>query len=242
MTLKTTFLITLIVVVIPSFAQLRKAKILEEEFLRGPGSVTLSDGSKISGMIAFNDNDAIVQVKNGEEVRTFSGKDIIAFDFMDQVNLEDRKFLVMEYADPETGQNEYSFFEILAEFEAFAILSKIDRVKAEPQRNVLGLPASPALVDKTNTTIITSQTETIFFLNSDGEFQPFVKIVAREFERVLIDSRQDKNYFINKKLFEQYTGIHYPALKKYIDENKLKLKIKEDFLQVVQEYKRLVGQ
>jgi hypothetical protein len=225
-----------------TFSQRKKAEILTEDLPKGRGSVTLFDGSKVLGEVTFNDNDGIVTVKTGDdEAKSFTAKKIIAFEFLDDATFRNRSFLVIDYADPDTGQSGFSFFEVLGEFETFAIVSRIDRVKAEPDQPLLGPYTAPALKDRNNTLTVTSQTETIFFLNAQGDFQPYVKTVKREFERLLIDSKQDKNSFVNRDLLEEYTGEHYTALRDFIKENKLKLKIKEDLLLVIEEYKRLAS-
>lgn len=224
------------------FSQRKKAEILTEDLPRGRGSVTLFDGSKVLGEVTFNDNDGIVTVKTGDdETKSFNAKKIIAFEFLDDLTLRNRSFLVIDYADPGTGQSGFSFFEVLGEFETFAIVSRIDRVKAEPEQPLLGPYTSPALTDRSSTRTVTSQTETIFFLNAQGDFQPYIKTVKREFERLLVDSKQDKNSFVDRDLLEEYTGEHYIALRNFIKENKLKLKVKEDLLRVIEEYKRLAS-
>ena len=224
------------------FSQRKKAAILTEDLPTGRGSITLFDGSKIPGVVTFNDNDGIVTVKtDDDETKSFTAKKIIAFEFLDGATFRNRSFLVIDYADPDTGQSGFSFFEVLGEFETFAIVSRIDRVKAEPDQPLLGPYTAPALKDRTNTLTVTSQTETIFFLNAQGDFQPYVKTVKKEFERLLVDSKQDKNSFVDRDLLEEYTGEHYIALRNFIKENKLKLKVKEDFLRVIEEYERLVN-
>jgi hypothetical protein len=225
-----------------SVAQNRRSGILDEPLPKGEGSITLYDGSSIKGIVTYNDNEGFVQVLEGTESHSYAPKRVIAFEFFDDALNRKRNFLSLEATNTETGQIDFVFFEILGEFENFAILTKKDRIQTEVISSGGGYnPATGNSWPATSSTVA-YQTETVYFLNAEGKLEPYTQNIDREVERTFADSRTNKDRYVKKNLLEQYTGEHYPALQAYIDENKLKLKRKEDLILVIQEYKRLLGQ
>jgi hypothetical protein len=225
-----------------SHAQKRRSEILQEPPATGHGSITLVDGTTFRGLITFKDNEGLVlwQGEDKDDTKTLTPKNLLSFTFATSYP-QQRTFHSMEYQDSETGVKEYCFFELLREFESFAILSKIDRIKTELERGLLGLPRPSGMADKPGGRIEASQTETIFFMNVRGELHPYVKLIDKETERLFYDSNSSKNKFIDRDVLRRYTGEHYAALETFAQDNKLSFKRKEDLLMVMEHYRSLVN-
>src|SRR5688572_29550505 len=107
-------------------AQERRAQILQAKIASGYGSVHTLDDEVVKGKVTFNDNQGIVTVEKDGESRSFTSKKALGFEFEDKELSRDRVFHVLDYTDKATGFTNPAFFEVLAEFESFAVLAKID--------------------------------------------------------------------------------------------------------------------
>lgn len=223
------------------YAQRKKSAVLQENPSTGYGTITLPGGSQLTGRIRFNDNAGIVSCEEGKNSRSFNSKNVTSFHFFDEAMQRSRVFHAFEFDDPDIGMPVFSFFEVLKEFKTFAVLARIDPVKVEPRRGILQPYTAPALTDRSSGRIETSQTETIFFINDSGEIEPYLKIVERESEGLLLDYNRTRNEFIKEKLFEQYTGVHYNALVDFARDNELSFRQKKDLITILDRYEELLS-
>ncbi|MEX2233987.1 MAG: hypothetical protein WD824_17610 [Cyclobacteriaceae bacterium] len=77
-------------------------------------------------------------------------------------------------------------------------------------------------------------------MNSNGEFEPYLRIVEKEIGGDLLDYNETSNRFINDDLFKEYTGPHFRALADFAKQNKLSFKRKTDIIRILDEYERIV--
>jgi hypothetical protein len=200
----------------------------------------LLDGQKLSGQVSFNDNEGIVAFrKNEEEVKYFNSKSIAGFEFRDPTRLLHRYF-VMEYTDPNIGIAKFSFFEVLKEFKSFAVLAKIDPVGADIQRP-MGIPTNKALSSKSRNNVVATQVETVYFMSEDGDVQPYLEIIEKETEKLLVDYNRTRNRFVNGDLFELYTRPFYKDLVDYAKANELTFRRKSDLVAILDRYEYLLS-
>lgn len=222
-----------------SFAQVGKSRIIKYDTAARPGKVVLIDGSEIKGNIVFNDNDGIVTVRmNDNDTKSFNAKRLLGFQFYANDLGRLRRFYCIEFADEQTGMKNAEIFEVLKEFQAFAVLSKIGRLKSVTPVNMLGRRQAKTTTDRKDLKMV--QTETVYFVNSDGMFEAYLQITIKEKEGDLLDTHNKNSRFIEVDLFGKYTAQHYPAVGKYADENKLSFKSKEDLIKILDEYERLL--
>jgi hypothetical protein len=235
------YLILVFSSVVEAEAQKKKSAILQQEPVSGEGSITLLSGEKLSGTIKFNDTNGTVTYENEGDSKTFIPKGITGFEFYEGKFEKTRRFYSLEYNDPETDIRDYFFFEVIKEFESFAVMSKVDRINTKtrlptPVRAVL----TPTRIDKSVAGIRTSQDETIFLIDSNGRINPYVKIVEVEREKLIKDTNITKNKFINKELLEELTVPHYDDLVQFARKNELDFKLKSNLLQILEYYETLV--
>jgi hypothetical protein len=223
-----------------SFAQVGKSRIIKYDTTARPGKVVLIDGSEIKGNIVFNDNDGIVIVHvNDNDTKSFNAKRLLGFQFYASDLGRLRRFYCIEFADEETGVKNAEIFEVLKEFQAFAVLSKIGRLKSVTPFNVMGQRQPKTTTDRKDLKM--EQTETVYFVNSDGLFEAYLEFKTKEKEGDVLDTHGKSSRFIEVDLFGKYTAQHYPAVGKYADENKLSFKSKEDLIKILDEYERLIS-
>lgn len=223
-----------------SSAQTRKSMIIRYDTTARPGKVVLTDGEEITGNIIFNDNDGIVIVRlDDNETKSFNARRLTSFQFYANNLGRLRSFYCMEFPNPETGIKNVEFFEVLKEFDAFAVLSKIDRLKTVTPFNLAGKRKPKVATDRKDLKIV--QTETVYFVSSDGQFNPYLKIEILETDGDIVDGHGKKKRIIEADLFEKYTTEHFAELNSYARQNKLSFKDKEDIVKILDEYERLIS-
>jgi hypothetical protein len=223
----------------PSSAQLRKSKILLYDTSSYSGNISLNDGATINGRITFNDDAGVVSLREGNDSKSFTTRDVLMFQFLDPESNSHKRFYSLEFTDEETGLTDFCFFEVLKEFKSFVVLAKIDRLKTEARKGILQPKRSPLMVGSSDKKY--TQTETIYFMNDQGEFEAYLKIVEKEIQGTLVDVNDTNNKLINAKLFEQYTGIHFRALVDFAKRHDLSFKERKDIITILNEYERLVN-
>jgi hypothetical protein len=221
-----------------TFGQQRKSEIIQQEVASGNGKVRLVDGTEVTGTVLFNDNDGFVTLQNGNESRSFNARALSKFEFYSKEMFRTRLFYSMEFDAPETGRKQPEIFEVLKEFDSFMVLSRIGRLNALGPKNILGKRTSPLLTSKKNSLTL-EQTETIYFVDMEGTFEPYLQIIERERGGDLMDYNTSRNKFIHSELFKKYTKQHFDALTTYANENKLSFKRKSDIVKILDEFERL---
>ena len=100
----------------------------------------------MNGLIKYNDKLAIIKFKesDADEEQSFSER-ILAMQFYDESTGWWRHFATLNVKEEETGWQGALLFEVLIEFENFALLTRLDRVDfSVRQRRVAWRPRSPA--------------------------------------------------------------------------------------------------
>lgn len=220
-------------------AQEKRAQILQAKLASGYGSVQNLDGELFKGKVTFNDNLGIVTVENDGESRSFTPKKAISFEFEDMDLSRHRVFHVFDYTDKETGFTNPAFFEVLGEFESFAVLAKIDRIETKPQKGIMPRTTSTMVASDHNK--VAFQKETIFIMNDTGGIEPYLELREKEIEGLYFDTRtSNRKKYIDRNLIEEYTGTLYPDLEAYARDNNLSFKVKENLVKILDHYKYLL--
>src|SRR5689334_22568635 len=92
------------------------------------GSILLNDGSELKGLLRYDDKNSIVNFQDGDNARSFTARSVAGFEFSDAISNKQRIFYSLEYEDPLNNAVQPLFFELLRDFQTFAIISKIDPV------------------------------------------------------------------------------------------------------------------
>lgn len=239
------FSIFAIAITCNSFAQVTESKILHYDTTSRHGLVRLVDGTQLKGRVTFHDSDGMVRVHFDNESKAFTSNDLLMFQFYDPRFIRNRQFLSLLFDDPETGTHEYEFFELIKELKDFAVLIKIDRVVSKSSTTQSMRPLPTGLTDGSALRHRElSQTRTVYFLNTTGNFEAYLKITEIErsndgLELDFFKHKRDKVKLINAELFKKYTGPYFKELLDFADANRLSLKNIGDLKVVLDEYERL---
>ena len=196
-----------------------KASILHSNTIVRPGKVTTVDGVELKGTVSFNQNESIVTITTSTETKSFNARRLLSFELSEPGRKEGRLFYSLVFPDTHTGITDPDFFEVLAEFEAFAVLSRqgrlISQTNTEVNRNTLSV----------NKSVTFGISEIIYFMDRTENFFPYV--------------RTNGGGFIDKDVFKKFTGEFYPALKSFAKKNGFRFTVKDDLRIILQEYKKI---
>ncbi len=217
--------------------------------LAGPewfdGSVLLTNGREIKGLIKYNDKTDIVSIESGRISKSYTARHVQAFEFYDEIAEKQRIFYAVEVEDRSYNVKRPLFFEVLADLKNFAVISKLAPIRIDKREY-----ATPAMFNPA-TGVFTagryygypstiSYTETIFFLSRDGELRPFLEITEKEIDGMFADRSVVKNTILDADLLEKFTGSHYRTLMQFSRKKNLDLKNKEDLIALMTHYRDII--
>jgi hypothetical protein len=217
-------------------------KSLQYDTSQYSGLVVLPDKTKLKGYLVFNDNEGIVTLTNNAGQRSFNAKNIQSFEYYDLERQAKKSFYALEFYDTEARMPAVDFFEVLKEFESFAVLVRVHRLEAATKASAtFGNPLTPGIgrsfVQTNNEpTRNIFQSRTVYFVDKDGNFQPYSRVTVRENPDDLILRNTKNSDILNGGLIEKYTNLHYAHLKKFAKAHKLKFNREDDLLAILNEY------
>jgi hypothetical protein len=212
---------------------------IREEWFEG--SIMEKNGTELKGLIWYNDNNGVLSFRDGNNARVFTARSVAGFECFDENLQKQRVYYTLEYDDPEHegGKRPY-FFEVIKDFKTFAVLAKTNPVEMEVKGNNNSVYSPYPIIAGPggNNYTEVSQTETIYFLNSKGVIEPYLKVIKKEFiGRYYWDEKREKNKLVEPRLLAEYiTEPVYEKLETYAKSNDLKFRNKEDFLKILNYY------
>lgn len=220
-------------------------KLAEDAYNWSEGSVLLNDGTELFGVLKFDDKTGLLSYKNGDNSKTLIARNVAGFEFYDEKMKRQRVFYSLEFGE-DAYNKKFHFFEVLKEFKAFAVLSKVDPIEIQqrthgnnsPTMNANGAMGPSVGIMYTTTEV--EQTETIYFMDINNNISPYVKIVERDIDG-LFSRHRTKNKFIAEELFQIYAGDDFQQLVRFADENDLSFKSKKDLIRILDHYEQLLS-
>ncbi|HEY3405896.1 MAG TPA: hypothetical protein VGK59_21070 [Ohtaekwangia sp.] len=204
------------------------------------GSIMLSDGEELKGLVKYNDRNGVLAMHNGVDSRPFSARNVIAFEFFDESLQIQRLFYTLEYEDPITNVKRPQYFEVLRDYKTFVILIKADPIEVSEKAKHSFLGDTYNNPANAKVTLEVSQTETVYILNEKGDIMPYFQVINIEDgdkSFLAIDNSRTKNKMVDKDLLAEYvTTPVFEKLESYAKENDLKFKRKQDFLKILTYY------
>lgn len=212
------------------------------------GSILLTDGKELKGLVKYNDRNGVLSFQDGTDTKVFTPIKVIAFEFFDEALKLQRIFYAFEYEDSEANVKRPLFFEVLKQYETFAVLSKADRIDISQKSGLYSQNVDPVTgtyqpntLPTGKSQLVLSQTETIYLMRADGEIKPYFKAVTSEDgQKSFLVAGKDtkvKNKVIDRELLEEFvTPNEYEKLMQYAKENDLSFKKKADFLKIMTYY------
>jgi hypothetical protein len=186
------------------------------------GSITFHDQSIVNGEIQFNDKLGLIRFRQNiaEEGVIVTEMRILAMQLYDSAAACKRRFMCFG--------NPALLYEVLREFEHFALLSTVDRVDIAV-RTTYNAYAPPS-----QTKVGYEQFEYLCLLGDNNQFD--VVLVVNEFERLKRSMANKKSPYLNKKKLEKHLAGDWKKFQQIVKVRKLNLKKREDFLKAFDYY------
>lgn len=210
------------------------------------GRIVLNDGTELAGFIRNNEKGNIISYKENYDAKTFESfraVNILTLEYFDQDHEAIRRFYSLISMDKADGTEDVYLFEILREFEHFAVLSLLGRSKdhhttdTSPLSVASGIPSIPAIMGETGF----SQTEEIFFMNEDGERELYMTVEHRDVEYEFFKYKTDKGKVDDPLLPSRYmSNNEWTEIKTYIKSAHLKVDNREKLLVLLDYYATLI--
>jgi hypothetical protein len=251
------------------FSQEREANLLGIDQNWFEGTVTLTDGKQLQGLVRYNDRTAVLSYQNGDESRSFTPRSVLGFEFFDEQQQRQRVYYSIPYKTVEKNLNAADmmpkkrkpfnqedqpgrkyFFELVRDYGSFVIISKVDPIEVEQKksagfanndtRNSPGFNDVPGAFVK----VEVSQEETIYLMNQKGEIEPYLRATSTEDGATNIFTNQDTKHsqklVADEDLLAEYISEKsYKQLREYASQNKLRFRKKEDFLKILTYYDQI---
>ena len=223
------------------------------------GTIMLTDGKTITGLIKLNTKTGLLGYESGASSKSFTARNVVNFEFFDAMENRKRSFLSVDYKtltpkddgafavlkkNKQKTAAEMSvpqFFEVLVECEAFALLSTVGQLNVKTSSGgVMGAsPATGAPMFTTPPSTTYSQTETLLIFDADGIVTPLLDITSSETDRLIFDDARTKTKNLDNSVIEKYTTPYFEQLKEYAKERKLSFKKRDDLVQILEHYKSI---
>ncbi|HEU5291055.1 MAG TPA: hypothetical protein VFU05_10455 [Cyclobacteriaceae bacterium] len=198
------------------------------------GELTFHDGTKLRGMIRFNEISKLISFKentDSRESKSFKENKVFSMSFTDSIGTK-RNFYSFEYKE-----GEILLFEILREFKDWAVLSRKEMVQViEGKNSVIQTSYGPA---KNNRAVLV-QEENTFVMDQDGNFEKFHSSLIHEKDGIWQKTRKN-NSSISEKILEKFMHPNFDDVKSFARLNKLNLEEKGDLLIALDYYKTLLS-
>ena len=194
------------------------------------GSIVLTNNSSLKGQLRFNDKMGIVKFKKspGDSEESFSERSIVAMQFYDEDAARWRNFATFNVNEDETGWHGDMLFEVIMEFENFALLSRVERVNISVrQRQDYYGNSNPAKVGY-------EQFEKFCIADDRGTLT--VVLAVSEFERDKLSMASKLKPYFNKTALEKQLAGDWEKFESLVKSNKLNLKKRADFIRAFENY------
>lgn len=204
------------------------------------GKITLDGGKVLEGLVYYNSNFGTIQYKQKEnsQVTSYQEANVLALSFFDTALNRTRNYLTLHYKIKDDGIEGDLFFEVIREYENFAVLSRLTKA-------VLFFPTGPSdFGDVINDFVKKKkivQLEGVFFLGEDNELELYTLTKSTTVDGMLLDYNKSQTQVVKANLLSTFTGEYWPTLNAYIEDNDLKPKRKSDLIRVLDEYDHLLA-
>ncbi|MCU0383303.1 MAG: hypothetical protein MUF68_04480 [Cyclobacteriaceae bacterium] len=200
------------------------------------GKVLLDDNIELNGLVNYNPSTGLVRYKNEDETRSFAPKGIIMFTFYDSALKSNRLFYSLEYIEEASSLKKNHFFEVLKEYEDFALLYMVERANLSHKY----INTSDVFSNSYNTKTLSTEQRlnlcifTYYNLRIERIFvEDIENVEGNIFERERITS---KYRFTGNKFFKDWMGNKFDEVEAYRTKNGIGRKSVEDLVKVVEFY------
>ncbi|NBP68974.1 MAG: hypothetical protein EBR30_18995 [Cytophagia bacterium] len=208
------------------------------------GSILLSDESELKGLILYNNKTGILSYQNGTTSKSFTPRNVIAFEFYDEARNKQRLFYSIEYEDDKTSAKRPFFFELVKDYGDFALVSRIDPLEIKKQRSTSDVIFNKTTPDGLNPNLGTSnvfessprtiQLETVYLFDLiNAKINPIAEITSENIDRVLLsDKTRVNDKVVGRKYLKEFMGDRYSQVINYANDQGIGLDNKEDLIKI----------
>jgi hypothetical protein len=231
-----TVILLLIVICTISYGQGDLAETMLPELQWIKGNVVLTDGTQLKGMLKYNDRVGLLAYEDGAgDNRSFTARTIVTFEYLDEKVNRRRVFYSLEYGDPERqGSKREYMFELLKEFDDFAVLSRFDAMDI---RQVVAPVSFTSMPATSSPRTIIDLAETVYILTPEGEIEPIFRLSEFLSDGGVFDSERKKKKIVDRMLMPYFNDDAYTEMMAYVDREELDIWEKEDFIKALGYYK-----
>jgi hypothetical protein len=156
------------------------------------GSIFLTDNSEIKGLLQYSDKTGILKYQNGNQSKSFTSRGVLAFEFFDAAQAEQRIFYSIEYEVNKTLTKRPYFFEVIKDNGTFALVSKTDPIEFKGKETFIDriTESSTLSINNNNNSILGNvipkslhlyQLETVYLFDFTKEsITPIIEISNKE--------------------------------------------------------------
>jgi hypothetical protein len=209
------------------------------------GSILLTSGTELKGVVMYNDRTGILSFQDGTETRVFTPRSVTAFEFFDESLRRQRVFYTFEDESSEDNIIRPSFFELVRDYKTFSVWIKTDRLERNTKNAVRPQSRTwyqTAIID-VDPGIEFSQVQTIYLMDPNMKLEPYIKVTNSEIvgRNWLHDGKSTRSKALDRDLLEDYVSKPvYEKLVAYARENKLKFQRTGDFFKILDYYGELI--
>ncbi len=224
--------------------------VLQGNIESNEGSIILSDGKELIGLVAYNDKTGILKFERGNDSRSLTARNILGFEGYDPDFDGNRIFYSLQTSDPDNGTMRPFFFELIKDFKSFAVLTRKEPVDFKQKKDWNPISRNNLLSGNNQadgygnkTKLVIQQIETFYLLKPQEDPQPYFSIIVENTDKkpLLFNDQKTKEKFVDRDLFKEYAGPLFEKVKIYADENRLSFKEKSDFLKILEYYETLLN-
>ena len=213
------------------------------------GTIQIDADNDLNGEFHYNKYEDILTFKGEDELKIFTAKNVLSFDFFDSNKGQRRFFISVPFSEEKNSTNtKEEFFEVIKELKHFALLIKesynVKRKKfisSHVYYNSLSGTYEPS-ASNNNVSYKLRREDILYFFDDEGSIQPYYKIIQTK--RLLhIFNKYTRSIMIDSSHPEKYMKSIYPQVKLYAKKNKLNFKRPGELVKILNFYEsRLEGE
>lgn len=208
------------------------------------GTINLNDNTELVGLLNYNASTGILRYKNNEEIKSFLPRAVVSFRLEDKASSADRLFYSFEYEDEDNPIKQAHFFEVIREYEDFAVLSEASKIELKVAKNGLLNGNNNAFWRQDNKSpqnigLGTEQKICLYIFDFKNEkiekiFEERIRFKQPDvFRRVNSDI---KNTFEGREYFRNWMGTNFERVENYRKEYDLRYKSAIDIISLIDFY------
>jgi len=193
------------------------------------GSVMLNDGTELHGKLKYNEYDNVISFDSGDNLRQFTAKTCVGFEFFDVDQQKQRMYVSLDYSFDGKVPVPVLFGAML-ELKSLAVLRR-----ASLNVTLKVSTGDSEISDRPKRLQYTQRWEVIYLMSGPGEIKELAYFVMKDHRRDLWDKESAE--VVGLEFLKELIGqAAFDDLEKYQEENKLSFKDRGELLLIFDYY------